>query len=99
MPRFINKNVHKSYTRPRFHSFSVNNNNTADTDVKVKVENKQPKEDEKMNNIEKLKKIVGEETKIPEKKVKREKKEKGLIERTEESTLLITEDNKILLND
>ena len=37
--------------------------------------------------------------KLPKRKVKVEKKDKGLIERTENSTILITEDNKMLLND
>lgn len=36
---------------------------------------------------------------IPEVKVKIEKKEKGLYERTENSTIMLTEDNKMLLND
>ena len=31
--------------------------------------------------------------------VKFEKKERGLYERTENSTILITEDNKVMLND
>ena len=36
---------------------------------------------------------------VPERKVKVEKKERGLYERTKESTILITEDNKMILND
>lgn len=35
----------------------------------------------------------------PKRKIKMEKKEKGLLERTEDSTILITEDNKTLLTD
>lgn len=41
--------------------------------------------------------ILGSE--IPERKIKTEKKEKGLYSRTEESTILLTEDNKVMLND
>lgn len=36
---------------------------------------------------------------IPEKKVKVIKKDKGLYERTSNSTILITEDNKLMLTD
>lgn len=58
------------------------------------------KNTEPMNeNIEKLKKIVGDDVEIPAQTVKYEKKDKGLIERTENSTILITEENKMLLND
>lgn len=92
--RFIRKNIHKKTIRPaRRHMVLTNLNN------KVETENKEIKEQSSMNNIEQLKAIVGEETKIPKKKVKVEKKEKGLIERTENSTILITEDNKMMLND
>lgn len=43
--------------------------------------------------------LDGEGEQIPERKVKVEKKERGLYERTENSTILITEDNKIMLTD
>ena len=36
---------------------------------------------------------------MPENRVKIEKKEKGLYEKTTESTILLTEDNKMMLND
>lgn len=36
---------------------------------------------------------------IPENRVKVERKEKGLYEKTSESTILLTEDNKMMLND
>lgn len=62
-------------------------------------ENKEIKEEENMSDekLEKIESIVG--AKVPKRKVKVEKKEKGLIERTDNSTILITEDNKMLLND
>ena len=47
--------------------------------------------------LEKIEQIMG--SKAPKRTVKREKKDKGLIERTENSTILLTEDNKMLLND
>ena len=37
--------------------------------------------------------------KLPEKKVKVIKKDNGLFERTSNSTILITEDNKVMLTD
>jgi hypothetical protein len=71
----------------------------------VKTENNSAENNEKSNendmneSIEKIKKIVGQDVEIPEQTVKYEKKDKGLIERTENSTILITEENKMLLND
>ena len=52
-----------------------------------------------MNNeqLNKIETILGNE--IPKKKVKVIKKDKGLIEREEKATILITEDNKMILND
>lgn len=47
--------------------------------------------------LEKIEQIIG--TKAPKRKIKHEKRDKGLIERTESSTILLTEDNKMLLND
>lgn len=52
-------------------------------------------DDNKLTNV----KDILDGKKIPEIKVKIEKKEKGLYERTENSTILITEDNKIMLTD
>lgn len=50
------------------------------------------------NKLEKINNIL-DNKQLPPKKVKIEKKEKGLFERTSESTVLLTEDNKILLTD
>lgn len=36
---------------------------------------------------------------VPERKVKVIRKDKGLYERTKESTILLTEDNKLMLTD
>lgn len=97
--KFIRKNPHKKSVRPasRFMIFS-------ETKPSVEPENKQVNEQQTdmnnpINNIEQLKAIVGDDTKLPKRKVKVEKKDKGLIERTENSTILITEDNKMMLND
>lgn len=62
-------------------------------------ENKEVKTDKEMadDRLEKIEQIMG--TKAPKRTVKREKKDKGLIERTENSAILLTEDNKMVLND
>ena len=67
-----------------------NNNIKSDEEMKVSTENLEQVED-LLNNVE------GKQ--IPKRKTKVEKKDKGLIERTENSTILLTEDNKMLLND
>jgi len=92
--RFIRKNPHRKTVRPasRFMVFN-------ETKVNVEKENNHINEKTDMNNIEQLKAIVGDETKIPKRKIKVEKKDKGLIERTENSTILLTEDDKMMLND
>lgn len=54
------------------------------------------------NNKEKLEKInsiLDKEEELPERRVKIERKDKGLFERTSDSTILLTEDNKVLLTD
>lgn len=47
--------------------------------------------------LEKIEALVN--AKAPKRKVKVEKKDKGIIERTENSTVLLTEDNKMMLTD
>lgn len=65
-----------------------------------KKENKKQKKSKDMvdeNKLTQLESIANGET--PNSKVKVEKDNKGLYERTENSTILLTEDNKMLLND
>jgi hypothetical protein len=92
--RFILKNKLRKVVRPASRYLSANN-----TVVSNNSENKEVNEEVKMNNVEQLKSIIGDDAKLPKRKVKFEKKDKGLIERTEDSTILITEDNKMMLND
>ncbi len=66
---------------------------------KKNTENNEQNVEDMNENIEKIKKIVGQDIEIPERQVKIEKRDKGLIERTENSAILITEDNKMILND
>lgn len=67
---------------------------------KTKKENKKQRKNKEMvneNKLTQLEAIAG--TDIPQPTVKVEKLDKGLYERTENSTVLLTEDNKMLLND
>ena len=92
--RFILKNQLRKVVRPASRYLFANN-----TGVSNNSENKKVNEETEMNNVEQLKSIIGGDAKLPKRKVKFEKKDKGLIERTEDSTILITEDNKMMLND
>lgn len=92
MPQlFLNRKSAKKYIRPI-------RRNAVSHKIEMAEENNTPKET-KMENLEKVKELVGKDTKIPKRKVRVEKKDKGLIERTEESTILLTEDNKMMLTD
>ena len=93
MRRFIGKKITKKYVRP-------NSNRGIPHKVAPKEEiiEKKTKETDMNDKIEQVKTALDME-KTPKRKVKVEKKDKGLYERTEESTILLTEDNKMLLND
>ena len=93
MRRFIGKKITKKYVRP-------NSNRGIPHKVAPKEEiiEKKTKETDMNDKIEQVKAALDIE-KAPKGKVKVEKKDKGLYERTEESTILLTEDNKMLLND
>lgn len=93
MRRFIGKKITKKYVRP-------NSNRGIPHKVAPKEEiiEKKTKETDMNDKIEQVK-IALDIEKAPKRKVKVEKKDKGLYERTEESTILLTEDNKMLLND
>ena len=51
------------------------------------------------NKLEKVNSILANAEDLPEVNVRIEKKEKGLFERTSDSTVLLTEDNKVMLTD
>jgi len=101
--RFFGKNPYKKYVRQipnrKIKHVVANFEKKEEKATEKKQENKEIKEDTNMadERLEKIEQIVG--TKAPKRKVKVEKKDKGLIERTENSTILLTEDNKMLLND
>lgn len=102
MRRFIGKNPTRKYVRQipqrnMVHDVSEENKN----ELKARLINKNntDKKEENMadERLKKIEQITG--TKAPKRRVKVEKKDKGLIERTEDSTILLTEENKMLLND
>lgn len=103
--RHIVKNIKNRYVRPVRRRLQLkieqDNTETVTPQDKVKKENKEIKREE-MNNIDinqvdALLQSEGE--KLPKRKVKVEKKDKGILERTENSRVILTEDNKMLLND
>ena len=99
MAKFFGKNPHKKYVR-QFPNSIVKHVIQPKVDKKeTNEENKEIKTNQEMadERLEKIENIIG--TKAPKRKVKIEKKDKGLIERTENSTILLTEDNKMVLND
>ena len=99
MAKFFGKNPHKKYVR-QFSNSIVKHIIQPKVDKKeTNEENKEIKKDKEMadERLEKIENIIG--SKAPKRKVKVEKKDKGLIERTENSTILLTEDNKMVLND
>lgn len=92
MPQlFLNRKSNRKLVRPI-------RRNAVSHKIAMAKENNTPKE-VKMENLDKVKEIVGKDTKVPKRRVKVEKKDKGLIERTDESTIILTEDNKMMLID
>lgn len=98
--RFIRKTKRVKYVRNR-----KSYNPSIKVDLRhTETDNKEEKIKEDMNmdknTIEQIENIMSVDTKpIPKRRTKVERKDKGLIERTENSTILLTEDNKMLLND
>lgn len=84
--RFILKKIKNKHLRNAY----INNKNNS-KDMKNNEEN--------IKMVEDIINSSSDSKKSLKRKVKIEKKDKGLIERTEESTIVLTEDNKRLLND
>jgi hypothetical protein len=91
--KFIIKHIDSRKPQVKIH-FNTNVENT------VK-ENKKKENEIVMTTSEKIEmaKSILNTQEMPQASVKRVKKEKGLIERTESSKTILTEDNKELLND
>lgn len=110
-PRFIGKVLRKKVVRPLKNSVKYGNINTVNVEEKTDVEevvvetiskkeNKKSKKDKEMVNENKLAQMeVIAGIASAKTNVKVEKADKGLYEKTENSTILLTEDNKMLLND
>ena len=94
MQRFIGKKPHIKLIRP------ISNSKVPHkaTEVRIEENKEQTTENDMNTKINEINDVLSNE-KTPKRKVKVEKKDKGLFERTENSTILITEDNKMLLND
>lgn len=112
--RFIGKNIRKKIVRPMKNSVKHKNYIAAmeyklaeeakkeeeQEEVIPQKENKRQKKNKDMvneNKLAQMESIVG--TATPNANIKVEKADKGLHMKTEESTIVMTEDNKMLLND
>ena len=101
--RFFGKKPSKKYVRPLRNSAVTHKVNIellkTDENKVNEVENNEINNTDDMNDerLAKVEALAG--VKAPKRKVKIEKKDKGLIERTENSTIVLTEENKMMLND
>lgn len=101
---FITKRLHKKYIRP-VRNRSVKHNVTPMPEEVSAAENSEKEEntntDMNANQIEALENVLGatKDMPTPRRRVKVDKKDKGLLERTSECTTLLTEDGRTLLND
>ena len=94
--RFIIKHRIPSVVRPSAAPVEAVEQEAPKQEPKKKTKNNETKNNEAMD-IEQIEKLASELT--PEQTTKKIKKDKGLIERTESSKIMITEDNKQLLTD
>ena len=85
LKKFVNKNVRKEYRQ-------------ISEDSKNKILRNEEMDKNKINEIERMANDISGR-KMPKKKIKTIKKDNSIIERTEDCTVLITEDNKLMLND
>ncbi len=100
--KFMGKNPHRKLVRQipnRKVTHTVPTVKKVETADEKTIENNIDKTNKDMSDdrLQKIEEIAG--MKAPKRRVKVEKKDKGLIERTENSTILLTEDNKMVLND
>lgn len=92
--RFFNKTTRVKYVRP------YSNNAVLKKEAEALAEKKEDTmiDSEKIKQVEDLlNNMDGKD--LPKQKVKVVKKDKGIIERTENSKIVLTEDNKMVLND
>lgn len=91
--RFFNKTTRVKYVRPYSNNAMVKAEALAEKNKEeIMIDNKKIEQvEDLLNNME------GKP--MPKQKVKVDKKDKGIIERTENSKIVLTEDNKMVLND
>ncbi|UVX33216.1 MAG: hypothetical protein [Bacteriophage sp.] len=90
--RFFNKTTRVKYVRPYSNNAMVKAEAIAENKEEIMIDNKKIEQvEDLLNNME------GKP--MPKQRVKVDKKDKGIIERTENSKIVLTEDNKMVLND
>lgn len=90
--RFFNKATRVKYVRPYSNNAMVKAEAIAENKEEIMIDNKKIEQvEDLLNNME------GKP--MPKQRVKVDKKDKGIIERTENSKIVLTEDNKMVLND
>ena len=90
--RFFNKTTRVKYVRPYSNNAMVKAEAIAENKEEIMIDNKKIEQvEDLLNNME------GKP--MPIQRVKVDKKDKGIIERTENSKIVLTEDNKMVLND
>ena len=101
MPRFIIKHINRKNEPvyvPQEKTDNVNVDYIAEQMESENPKNKtQKKKDMKQSSITNIENLVSQMS--PDQTTKRIKKDKGLIERMESEKIMITEDNRQLLND
>lgn len=87
--RFFNKTTRVKYVRPYSNNAIMKAEAVSENKDKTMIDNR--KIEDLLNSME--------DKPMPKQKVKIDKKDKGIIERTENSKIVLTEDNKMVLND
>lgn len=100
--RFFGKRPLKKYVRPLKnsavqHKVVIESGENGANETKVENNDLNNTDDMNDERLAKVEALAG--VKAPKRKIKVEKKDKGLIERTENSTIVLTEENKMMLND
>lgn len=101
--RFIGKKIRMKYVRPRLNNVVRRYDipTIEEKPIEQAIENKENNIDTTMDTrVEKVEQIMNiAPEKAPKRKAKTLRKSDGIYERTEESTILLTEDNKMVLHD
>lgn len=93
--RFFNKTTRVKYVKPYSNNAILKKESeelAKQTQEEIMIDNS------KIEQVEELLNSM-EGKNMPKQKIKIDKKDKGIIERTENSKIVLTEDNKMVLND